>query len=231
MKMRSANGSVSVPRAGDIAKFWYSDTAQGLEQALVDSIKGWIGDKVYKSPSVDPNDPDGVIVNYIVPVIYAGYVPSQLLSPEGTFDPPSAPSILVEAHAGRVMITGRYEARHEEYEVSARVVVTLWDDAEDYTGYQDARYLKEMIYLKLLQFRTLQERFLMAGTAEWKNIASGHNNYFITVIELDYRLGSPPDASDDTDIDIRDDNFIFGGELIIDAAPGTDLVPCTKGGC
>jgi hypothetical protein len=227
------NGSatVTVPRAGDIGKMWYSDTCQGLETALVDSITSWIGDKVYKSPSVDPNDPDGVIVNLIVPVVYAGYVPSQLLSPDGIRDPPSAPSVLVEAHSGRVMITGRYEARHEEYEVSARVVITLWDDAPDYTGYQDHRYLKEMLYFKLLQFRTLQERFLLGGTAEWKNIACGHNNYFISVIELDYRLGAPPDASDSVDIDIEDNNFLFDGELVVKSTPSTDLIPCPEGGC
>lgn len=221
------NPTITVPRAGDIGKRWYSDDTEGLERALVDSITAWIGDKVYKCPSEDPNDPDGALVSLIVPPVYAGYVPTALLSPDGVLTPPSAPSVLVEGHSGKLEIG----AREEEYEVEVRIVITLWDDDPTFAAYSDARYLKEMLFFKLLQFRLLQGKYEMVRLAEWKNIATGHNNYFISVIETTYKLGPAPDLSADVDADIDDNDFLFDGALVVNATPGTDLVPCRSGGC
>jgi hypothetical protein len=217
---KSGNGTVTIPREGDIGKRWYSDDVEGLERALVDSITAWIGDKTYKSPATDPNDPDGVLVNYITPPVYAGYIPSSLLSPDGLLDPPSAPSVLVEGVSGKLELG----SKEGEYEIAVKIVVTLWDDAPDFSGYSDAKYLKEMIYFKLLQFRLLQEKYEMTGTTEWKNVASGHNNYFVTTIEMSYKMGPPPDSSSSVDADIRDNNFLFDGALVVRSTPGTDLV-------
>jgi hypothetical protein len=216
----TTNGTVTIPREGDIGKRWYSDDVEGLERALVDSIKAWIGDKTYKSPATDPSDPEGVLVNLIVPPVYAGYIPSSLLSPDGLLDPPSAPSVLVEGISGKLELG----AKEDEYSISVRIVVTLWDDAPDFGGYSDARYLKEMLYFKLLQFRLLAEKYEMHGTAEWRNVASGHNNYFVTTIETSYKMGPPPDSSSSVDADIRDNNFLFDGATVFVGTPGTDLV-------
>src|SRR6266481_5493337 len=213
-----------VPREGDIGKMWYADTTEGLERALIDSITGWTKDKVYKSPSQDPNDPNNYLVNLIPPAVYAGYIPAALLSPNGELDPPSAPSVLIEGMTGRVGIgeLSRAGMRAEEYEIDVRIVITLWDDAEDYTGYADHRYLKEMIFLNLVKFRLLQGRFEMTREAEWKNVASGHNNYFISEITVTYKMGMAPDESDDVEIEARDNNFLFGGEQKIVVNPILD---------
>lgn len=204
------SGTIVVPRAGDIDKFWYSDNTEGLERALIDSITEWIGDKVYKAPKQNPNDPDVPLIDLIIPAVYAGYVPGNILSPEGILDPPSVPSVLIEGHTGKVLI-GHQEY---EYEVEVRIVISLWDDAVDYTGYSDARYLKEMIYFKLLQRRLLQDKYEMIKEARWSNIASGHNNYFISVIETSYKMGIVPDDSASVDADIDNDNFLFDARLV-----------------
>jgi hypothetical protein len=143
--------------------------------------------------------------------VYAGYVPSQILSPDGVLDPPNVPSVLIEGHSGRAEI-GQKEF---EYQIQVRIIVSLWDDAPDYSGYSDARYLKEMIYFKLLQCRLLQDKYEMVELAEWKNIASGHNNYFISIIETTYKMGIVPDASASVDADIWDNNFLFDGKMVV----------------
>jgi hypothetical protein len=218
------NATFVVPREGDIGKMWYADTTEGLERALIDSITLWTKDKVYKSPCQDPNDPNSYLVNLIAPVIYAGYIPAALLSPNGELNPPSAPSVLIEGITGRVEIgeLGRAAMRVTEYEVEVRIVITLWDDAEDYTGYADHRYLKEMLFLNLVKFRLLQGRFEMTQQAEWKNVASGHNNYFISEITLTYKMGCAPNESDDVEIESRDNAFLFGGEQKIEINPILD---------
>lgn len=220
--MSNGNGSeTTVPRQGDIGKRWYSDTVEGLERALVDSLTTWTGEKVYKQPLQNPADTNSYLVKLIPPAIYAGYIPSNLLSPNGELDPPSVPSVLVEGVLGRAEIAelSRTEARVSEYEIDVRIVVSLWDDAEDFGGYTDHRYLKEMLFFNLLKFRLLQGRFELTRQAEWRNIASGHNHYFISEITLTYKCGVPPDESDDVELEARDRAFLFGNEFDIKLDP------------
>jgi len=215
--------TVSPATGGDISKRWYSDTARGLETALVDLLTTWIGDRIYKSPVEDPNDPDGVVTNLIIPPVYAGYVPSNLLSPNGELDPPSAPSVLIEAHSARVQIGGQAAERREEYEIAVRIVVTLWDDDPTFSAYADARDFKETLYFKLLQNRVLAGRYPLCNAAEWKNIATGHNNYFISIIELEYQVNTPPDAYDNIADEADENTFLFEDAVIVDATLGTDI--------
>jgi hypothetical protein len=226
MSTNNGKATVVVPREGDIGKRWYADTVEGLERALIDSITLWTKDKLYKCPSQDPSDENNYVVSLIPPAIYAGYIPSALLSPNGELNPPDVPSVLVEGISGRLGISelSRAAARVIEYEVEVRIVVTLWDDAEDFSGYAEHKYLKEMLFLNLLKFRLLQGHFEMTGQAEWKNIASGHNNYFISEITLTYKMGMAPDESDDVELEARDRSFLFGGgpDLIINPKPILD---------
>jgi hypothetical protein len=227
--MSNGNGADNfvVPREGDIGKRWYSDTVEGLERALVDAITGWTSDKVYKFPYQDPEDENNYLVKLIPCAIYAGYIPSNLLSANGELDPPSVPSVLVEGILGRAEIgeLSRTEMRVSEYEVDVRIVISLWDDAEDFSGYADHRYLKEMLFFNLLKFRLLQGRFEMTRQAEWRNVASGHNDYFISEITLTYKCGVAPDESDDVELEARDRAFLFGNEIDINFDPKPTLPP------
>jgi hypothetical protein len=54
----------------------------------------------------------------------------------------------------------------------------------------------------------------MVKEIKWSNIASGHNNYFISVIETSYKMGIVPDDSASVDADIDNNNFLFDARLV-----------------
>src|SRR5260221_6571559 len=188
---------MEVLASGQIAQWWYGWTREALERCLSDSIKDWVKEERYKCPNPNPQpspaDPD---FKLIAPVVYVQEVPANLVSPEGVFNPPIVPSILVEAHAGEMELHPL-----SEYLVSVRLMISLWDDDPVSGGTLDCRHLTEMIYLKLLRYRVLAERYQLTGKPTWKKVVSGRDPYFIRSIDLEYNMGAAPDESDNVEAD------------------------------
>jgi hypothetical protein len=184
---------MAIPKTGLIEKWWYGWTTEALERCLSDNITDWVKEERYKCPNPSPQA--GYLL--IAPQVYVQEVPSNLVSPEGVFNPPIVPSIVIEAHAGEVEL-------HPlgEYLVSVRLMISLWDDAPDFSGTLDCRHLTEMLYLKLLRYRVLADRYELTGKPTWKKVVSGRDPYFIRSIDLEYNMGAAPDQSDNVDADL-----------------------------
>jgi hypothetical protein len=187
---------MQILKGGQIGQWYYGWTCEALERALFDHLTFWVKEEVYKCPNPSPE----AGYKLITPRVYVQEAPSNLVSPEGLLNPPLVPSIIVEAHSGELEL-------HPlgEYLISVRLMISLWDDAPDFSGNLDCRHLTEMLYLKLLRYRVLAQRYELTGKPKWGKIIAGREPYFIRSIDLEYNMGSAPDESDN----VEGDTFLY----------------------
>jgi hypothetical protein len=185
----------------------YGYTFGGLQRALKDKITEWTKDGP-ELKCVNGETPPKIAL--VPPYVYIGYIPSNLLSPEGMSNPPVVPSILIDAHSAKTTVIPQGEIM-----VDVRILISVWDDSPDYLGNEDNKLLMEKIFLKMLRERDpFAGEYEMTGDISCKVVPAGRSNYFVSIIDATYNLGPAPDDSDNINLDLdvyTDGNaFTFG---------------------
>lgn len=185
--------------------FEYGWTARNLQQCLVDHLTELTQYELFKCPSGGGDFPPTVTMT--PPFIYAAYIPASIVSPQGSQDPPIVPSILIELHTGEVTLP-----RQPNYLIGVRLLISVWDDDPTYQGWMDSQHLTEKVFLYLLKYRSLSERYNLTGKISWSTIRDNRANYFVSMINMTYDLDMPPDAFDNVDSWMLEDNHRIYGD-------------------
>lgn len=152
------------------------------EDALVKFLTPLVTDLQFKVP--DPRREGASTVG--PPRVYGSYIPSdqtgnQTLTQE-------TPSVLVWLHSGSSPMTDGAGY----YEIDFELLLSVWDDASDYSGIRDLRTLIDLLF-EQLAFKRGAGRFRLVGDLSWNILPNADRTAnFVAVIDGKLSLGYAP---------------------------------------